>query len=160
MRGCILGLLVPMMMGCATGAGGERVERTSVELVERLEEGIAQLTASIEGLDQQMSEQDRLPEGVDQDFRELQALDRAAWQLRRHQWVLQRDHLALAKELLHRAKEHSLNKAQIVEKWTSHAREYQTKLEELRQQRYELERQRFRTETEVIEGVLRRSGRD
>lgn len=160
MRRWTLGLLVPMLMACTIGAGSERIGRTSVEVIERLEEGIAHLTASIAGLDKRMSEQDWLSEGVDEDFRELQALDRSAWQLRRQQWVLQRDHLELAKQLIRQAREHPEEKVRLAEQWASHARAYQTKLEELRRQRADLERQRFQVEAQVIEEVLRRAQKD
>lgn len=55
-----------------------------MELTERLEEGIAQLTARIQGLNRRMAD---LKSDLSEDpaLRELEALDLSAWQLRRQQ---------------------------------------------------------------------------
>lgn len=154
MLGGMLGFLLLAAAGCATGIDTVRTESQTWGLTERLDQGIAQLTASIESLDRRMSEQ-QLPSGADDGMGELQTLDLSAWQLRRQQWVLQREHLAFAKELLGLAKERPDEKAGLVEQWVTHVREYMNQLEDLRQRRYALERKRLQIEAQVIEHALR-----
>ncbi|MEW6544550.1 MAG: hypothetical protein AB1411_13195 [Nitrospirota bacterium] len=82
---------------------------------------IAQLTASIEGLDKRMPDLERPPDRAGSTFNDLQALDLSAWRLRRQQWVLQRDHLELARELLRQAAESPDQRARLGEQWADHA---------------------------------------
>lgn len=151
----MLVLLLAGAAGCATGAGTMPAQEGSRGLPERLDEGIAQLTASIDGLDQRMAIR-RQAAGVPEDgVGELEALDHSAWQLRRQQWVLQRDHLALASKLLRLAGERPNDKARIAEQWNAHAQEHMRLLEDLRQQRQASERKRLEVEAQVIERALR-----
>lgn len=155
MKGLILFLLLVGTAGCAAGPETRPAQQDARGLPERLDEGIAQLTASIEGLDRRMAAR-REATGVPEDGVEaLETLDHAAWQLRRQQWVLQRDHLALASRLLHLAEERPNDKAQIVEQWNAHTKEHMRLLEDLRQQRQASERKRLQVEAQVIERALR-----
>ncbi len=138
--------------GCATEAARPVNLSPEAELMERLEEGIGRLTASIEGLDRRMADVQSDP-ADDQMLRELETLDRSAWQLRRQQWVLQRDHLRFARDLLRQAKQGGSDR--LTDRWTAHEAEYGKQLEDLRQQRYAFERDRIKVEGELIKRHLR-----
>jgi len=151
----MLVLLFAGAAGCTTGGQTTPAQEGSRGLPERLDEGITQLTASIEGLDRRMAARRESPSQPEDGIEELEALDYAAWQLRRQQWALQRDHLTLASKLLRLAEERPGEKTRIVEQWNAHAREHMSLLEDLRQQRQASERKRLQIEAQVIERALR-----
>lgn len=154
MRNFILILLL-MAAGCTTGTETRPSAEGPRGLPERLEEGIAQLTASIDGLDRRMAARRESPALPEDGLEELETLDYAAWQLRRQQWVLQREHLVLARKLLGQAHASPADKTRFVEQWNAHAREHMALLEDLRQQRQASERKRLQLEAQVIERALR-----
>lgn len=145
--------LVGAMASARTGEASQDDPRYAL-VTARIEEGVAQLTASIEGLDKRMADLERPPEQAGAMFNDLQAMDLSAWQLRRQQWVLQRDHLTFARQLLQQTVERPSDKTRLAEQWSAHKTEYQAKLEAMRQERYVLERKRFQAEGQLIEQFL------
>lgn len=137
--------------GCATDVARPAAASPQAELMERLDEGIARLTSSIEGLDRRMATLQSDP-ADDPMLRELESLDRSAWQLRRQQWVLQRDHLRFARQLLSQARNEGTS--QLADRWAEHEADYGRQLEELRQRRYDFERDRIKVEGELIKRHL------
>jgi phage-related minor tail protein len=156
MRVAILGFLLITAAGCVTGVGSDRTTSRPWGITDRVEQGVAQLNASIAGLDQRLSARQQVAIGpADDGMADLQALDLSAWELRRQQWVLQRDHLSLAKELLDLTKTRPNEKDRFVQQWGAHAQEYMNQLENLRRQRGSLEQKRLEVEAHVIEKALR-----
>lgn len=156
-RWVIVGTLLALAVGCA-GPTSAIIQEEGSELdviLGTLENRIAQLTTNIERLGQQITALKQAPDTADPVLRELRALDLAGWQLHQQQWVLQREHLLFTKEHLRRALETPQDRPQLLAQWTKQAQQYQTALEELRQQRYALELKYFQNEARMIEQYLR-----
>lgn len=151
----LAGICALVLVSGATSAWAGEDDPQQALLASRIEAGIAQLTASIEGLDKRMADLERPPDRAASTFNDLQALDLSAWRLRRQQWVLQRDHLTLARELLRQAVEHPDQRARLGEQWADHERAYFEKLDAMRQERYALERERLQAEARLIGQFLR-----
>jgi predicted nucleic acid-binding Zn-ribbon protein len=126
-----------------------------VALEALLEQGISQLSLSIEGIAKRMADSGRQPEGSDTTLRELRRLDMAAWQLRQEQWKLQREHLLFARDRLAAAQSEPATKPQLLEQWLKHEESYLADLENLRQRRLGLERQRYQVEADLVQRHLR-----
>lgn len=144
-----------VVSGCA-GAGGVMTDglRTEDPLLGMLDKGILQITANLDRSTKWVSGMKRIPQTTDPIMRELRALDLSTWELHQQQWQLQRDHLRFAKEHLLRARALPGEKAHLMTQWTQHEQAYESALEDLRQQRHALERQRFQVEARLVERSL------
>lgn len=144
-----------VVSGCA-GTGGAMTDapQATDPLLGMLDKGIFQITANLDRSTRWMGELQRIPQTSDPIMRELRALDLSAWELHRQQWQLQRDHLRFAKEHLLRARAHPDEKSQLLTQWAQHEQAYEKALEDLRQQRHALERQRFQVEARLVERSL------
>lgn len=116
---------------------------------------LAQLNTSLDGLDRQITQLQRMPETMDPVLRELRALDLAGWQLHQQQWLFQRDHLRFALEQLQRAKTHPSEKPQIMDRWIKQEQTYEAAVNDFRQQRSALERKRLELEGELVRRHLK-----
>ena len=79
----------------------------------------------------------------------------SGWQLHQKQWGLQRDHLVLARDQLEKAKKNPGDKPQLLNTWRLRQQEYQAALEEIYQQRQQLEQKHLEAEAQLIERRLR-----
>lgn len=148
--------LVAGFTGCAnTGQVVNRSLPPDDPVMGLLSKGITQLDININALSKRMNEVQQISKGTDPRLQELQALDLSGWQLHRQQWVLQRDHLALARDSLQRAAGQPEQKKQLFNRWREHQQQYVSALEDLHQQRRELENQHVEVETRLIEQRLR-----
>ncbi len=119
-----------------------------------LSKGITQLNLNINALSKRMNDAQQASAGTDPVLNELQTLDLSGWRLHRQQWVLQRDHLALARDSLQKASSQPGQKAQLLDQWRQHQRQYVSALEELRQQRRDLENEHLEVESRLVERGL------
>lgn len=124
-----------------------------VTMEQRLDQGIAQLTTSIEGIDRRLLNRQAVP-AVDDPLTELTELDLESWGLRRQQWVLQRHHMMIARDLIEIAKTWPERREEVSKRWAAHSMEYLTQLEDLQRQRAAVDGRRVRTENQVIERSL------
>jgi uncharacterized protein YukE len=119
-----------------------------------LSKGIAQLDMNINALSKRMDDVQKASVRTDATLQELQALDLSGWQLHRQQWVLQRDHLVLARDVIQQTSTSGSKKGQLLDRWHQHRQDYAQALEELRQQRQDLERKHLEVEGRLIEHRL------
>jgi hypothetical protein len=145
--------LTSILMG-ASQAPSPSSDPSYAELLGLLDQGITQLSSSIDGIGKRIAEGSRLPETPDGAMRQLRQLDQSAWQLRQNQWKVQRDHLMFAKDHLLAATKDQHAKPQLLQEWMAHEQQFLSRLEELRQNRLDLERQRFRVEADLIQRYL------
>jgi hypothetical protein len=149
----LVGLVLAMSVAaCACTSQIDREPVSSRDpLVSLLRKGIAQLNINIDALSNRMSDVRKASARTDPALQELQALDLSGWQLHQQQWVLQRNHLVLARDLLQQASKNESEKRQLQATWRKHRQEYVQAIEELRQQRQNLESQHVEVEARLIE---------
>ena len=119
-----------------------------------LNKRIAQLTVNLNGLSKRISEAPPMPAESDATLQELRELDLLGWQLHQKQWGLQRDHLVFARDQLEKAQKNPGDKPQLLKSWQQRQQEYQAALEEIHQQRQQLEQQHLGAEARLIERRL------
>lgn len=152
----VLILLIIGFTGCATPSGqGHATADAPDPVLGMLDRGLTQITVSINALAQRITALQQTSDIMDPILRELRALDLSGWQLHQQQWLLQRDHLQFAKTHLLQAGERPQEKPRLLTQWNEHELQYERTLEELRQQRQALERERFQVEARLIERSLR-----
>lgn len=148
------------MLGCAEAPRGEpnRVPAAdSTRLLGQLDQHLAQLTANINGITKRLEDLRQTPDSSDPVVRELRALDLMGWELHREQWLAQRDHLQFARQQLQRVNTIPGERPALLDQWARHELAFVPAMEEFRQQRQTLERQRLRVESQLIERALRGS---
>jgi hypothetical protein len=148
-----LSIAMLVTIGCIESGVPPLTPEKEVKLIDRIEEGIERLSAGIDGLDPRIAALQANPSPT-AGFRELEALDLAAWKLRREQWDLQRDRLEQARDLLHAATREVARK-DLAERWLVEDQRFAKELENLRRQRDEIERERLKIEGQLIEHQLR-----
>ena len=150
--GCILTL---SLFGCE-GPKQTIREPSPLEdpVMSLLNKGIAQLDMNINALSKRMNDVQKASVRTDVTLQELQALDLSGWQLHQQQWALQRNHLILARDLIQQTSTGGSEQAPLLDQWRKHRQEYAQALEELRQQRQELERKHLEVESRLIERRL------
>lgn len=119
-----------------------------------LNQRITQLTVNLNGLSKRMSESHPVAAEADPTLQEVRDLDRSGWQLHQKQWALQRDYLVFSRDQLERADKNPGEKPQLLEQWRQRQQEYLKALEELRQQRQNLEIKHLEVEARLIERRL------
>jgi uncharacterized protein YukE len=143
------------LVGCEGPKQTIRDPNPGEDLVKSLlSKGIAQLDMNINALSKRMDDVQKASVRTDATLQELQALDLSGWQLHRQQWVLQRDHLVLARDLIQQTSTSGSKKGQLLDRWHQHRQDYAQALEELRQQRQDLERKHLEVEGRLIEHRL------
>lgn len=143
-----------ILLGCSRTAVPPTAPAKEVQLIDRIEEGIERLSGGIDGLDQRIAALQAHPNSAP-DFRELEALDLAAWKLRREQWDLQRERLEHARDLLHAATHDVARKEDLAQRWLIEDQRFAQQLENFRRQRDVLERERLKIEGQLVEQQLR-----
>ena len=151
----LVGMLATSVAACAdAGQMHLKTIPPADPVIGLLNKGITQLDSNINALSKRMNDVQQVSTGTDPVLQELQALDISGWQLHRQQWVLQRDHLALARDSLQHAIGQPEQKTQVLDQWRQHQRQYVRALEELRQQRHDLENKHVEVEARLIERGL------
>ena len=147
-----------LVMSVAACVGTSQIDREHVSpgdpVVGLLSKGIAQLNVNINALSRRMNDVQETSAGTDPVLRELQALDLSGWQLHQQQWVLQRDHLVLARDILQQAYKSQGEKEQLLVQWRQYWKLYVNAVEELRQERQNLERKYLELEARLVERGL------
>jgi len=143
------------IVGCAdTGQIRRELASPDDPVIGLLSKGITQLNININTVSKRMNDIQQASAGTDPALQELQALDLSGWQLHQQQWILQRDHLVLTRDTLQRVQLSREEKAQVLAQWQQHRRQYVKALEDLRQQRHQLESKHLEIEARLIERRL------
>lgn len=144
--------------GVAACAGTSPMDRSPVPpddaVIGLLSKGITQLNLNINALSKRMNDTQQTLPGTDPVLGDLQLLDLSGWRLHQQQLVLHRDHLVLAHDSLQKASSQPGQKAQLLDQWRQHQRQYVRALEELRQQRRDLENEHLKVESRLVERGL------
>lgn len=119
-----------------------------------LNKGITQLNANINTVSKRMNDVQQSSTGTDPALQELQALDLSGWQLQQQQWILQRNHLVLTRDTLQQVQMNREEKTQVLAQWQQHRSRYVKAMENLRQQRHQLESKHLEAEARLIERRL------
>lgn len=142
----------------AACAGTSHMDRRPIPphdpVIGLLSKGITQLNLNINALSKRINDAQQVSTGTDPLLSELQTLDLSGWRLHQQQWVLQRDHLVLARDRLEKAFSQPGQKAQLLDEWLQHQQQYVKALEELRQQRRDLENKHVEVEARLVERRL------
>jgi chromosome segregation ATPase len=151
----LVGMLAISVTACVdAGQTNLKTGTPADPVIGLLNKGIQQLDGNIKALSKRMSDVQQASVGTDPVLQELQALDLSGWQLHRQQWVLQRDHLTLARDSLQQATGQPEQKKQLVDQWRVHQQQYLRAIEELRQQRRDLEDKHVEVEARLVERQL------
>lgn len=144
--------------GVAACAGTSPIERGPVSpddaVIGLLSKGITRLNLNINALSKRMEDAQQTSSGTDPVLGQLQSLDLSGWRLHQQQLVLHRDHLVLARDSLQKSSSQLGQKAQLLDQWRQHQRQYVKALEELRQQRRDLENEHLEVESRLVERGL------
>lgn len=144
-----------MGTGCAGPTASTRDTTSSGDpALGLLSKRIMQLTVNLNGLSKRISEVPPMPAESDATLQELRELDLLGWQLHQKQWGLQRNYLVFARDQLEKAEKNPGNKPQLLNTWRQRQQEYQAALEEIHQQRQQLEQQHLEAEARLIERRL------
>lgn len=119
-----------------------------------LSKGIMQLNVNIDRVSKRMNDVRQASAGTDSALQELQALDLSGWELQQRQWIVQRNHLTLTRDTLQRVQRSQEEKARLLDQWQLHRQRYVKALEDLRQQRQQLESKHLEVEARLIERRL------
>lgn len=149
---------IVLVAGVAACAGTSHMDRNPVPpgdpVMGLLRKGITQLNVNINALSKRINDAQQASAETDPVLSELQALDLSGWRLHQQQWELQRDHLVLTRDSLEKAFSQPGQKAQLLDQWRQHQQQYVKALEELRQQRRDLENKHVEVEAGLIERRL------
>lgn len=152
----LVGSVLAISVAACVGTGPAQRERAAPDdpVIGLLSKGITQLSVNINTVPKRMNDVQQASAGTDPALQELQALDLSGWQLHQQQWVLQRDHLVLTRDTLQRVQRSQEEKARLLDQWQLHRRRYVKALEDLRQQRQQLESKHLEVEARLIERRL------
>jgi len=149
-------LLLVMTMGCV---GTNNAAHQPAEFVDpvlgMLNKGIVHLDVNIDRATNRLEELKQFPDTQDIMLQELRAIDLLGLELQQQQWVLQRNHLYFTRAEILSSKRNPDNKAQLLQEWTTHERQYQQDLDRFRQKRLDLEHKRLTVEAQLIERSLK-----
>lgn len=123
-------------------------------VIDLLSKGITQLNVNIDRVSKRMNDVRQASTGTDSTLQELQALDLSGWELQQRQWVVQRNHLVLTRDTLQRIQLSGEEKADLLAQWQQQRRQYVKAMEDLRQQRHQLESKHLEVEARLIERRL------
>lgn len=151
----LVAILAISVTACAdAGQTNLKASRSADPVIGLLNKGIQQLDSNIKVLSKRMSDVQQASAATDPVLQELQALDLSGWQLHRQQWILQRNHLTLARDSLQQAIGQPEQKKQLLDQWRLHQQQYLRAIEELRQQRRDLENKHVEVEARLLERQL------
>lgn len=144
-----MGLLT--VLGCVHPAARETVAHSQDPVLARLDQGIQELNENLAHLRRHIAELKNTPVPEDPLIRQLRAFDLSAWQVHEQQWQLQLEHLKFISDRIRQAQATPANKSRLRDEWTRQQQDYMAALQELRDARHELERQRFLVESQVVQ---------
>jgi hypothetical protein len=82
-------------------------------------------------------------------------LDLASWELHLQQWMVQRDNLASSLDSIQQAQASPQDKTTIGDRWSERRVQYMKTIEELRNNRRQIEQKRTDVEARVLERYFR-----
>ena len=145
----MMGLLA--VLGCMPPAVRETVTQPEDPILARLDHGILELNENLAHLRRHITDLKSTPVPQDPLIRQLRAFDLSAWQLHEQQWQLQWEHLKFISDRIHEAQATPANKSRLRDEWIREQQGYTATLQQLRDARHKLERQRFLVESQVVQ---------
>ena len=145
----MMGLLT--LLGCMQPAARKTVAQPQDPVIARLDLGILELNENLAHLHRHITDLENTPVPEDPLIRQLRAFDLSAWQVHEQQWQLQLEHLKFISDRIHQAQATPANKSRLRDEWMRQQQDYTATLQQLRDVRHELERQRFLVESEVVQ---------
>jgi len=139
------------VMGCVHPMTQDTAPRSQDPVIARLDHGIMELNENLAHLRRHIADLKNLPILDDPLIQQLRAFDLSAWQVHEQQWQLQLEHLTFISDRIHRAQAAPADRAQLREEWARRQQEYIAALQQLREARHELERQRFLIESQLVQ---------
>ncbi len=155
LRVLVVSALAVSVAACAdTGQIQHELAPSDDPVIGLLSKGITQLNVNINTVSKRMNDVRQASAGTDSALQELQALDLSGWELQQRQWIVQRNHLVLTRDTLQRVQLTQEEKAQALAQWQQHRHQYVKAMEDLRQQRHQLESKHLEVEARLIERRL------
>ncbi len=145
----MIGLLA--VLGCTHQAARETIAQSQDPVIARLDQGIMELNENLAHLRRHIADLKNTPVPDDPLIQQLRAFDLSAWRVHEQQWQLQLEHLTLISDHIHQAQAAPANKARLRDEWTRQQQDYTAALQQLRDARHELERQRFLVESQLVQ---------
>lgn len=124
-------------------------------ILEDLKKHIGELTINIEDVAERIEVLRSIPPIDDPIIQELRRLDLEGWELHEEQWRLQLGHLRFTENLLKQLHTGAGEKAELLNVWIDHEREYESTLAAYRDKRHAIEGARLQKEGKMIERYLR-----
>lgn len=152
----LVGSVIAISVTACAGTGQIQRELAPPDdpVIGLMSKGITQLNVNINTVSDRMNNVRQASAGTDSVLQELRALDLSGWELQKQQWIVQRNHLTLTRDTLQRVQLSREEKAEVLAQWQQHRRQYVKTLEDLRQQRHELESKHLEVEARLIERRL------
>lgn len=145
----MMGLLT--VLGCMQPATRKTAAPPQDPVIARLDQGILELNENLAHLHRHIADLKNTPIPEDPLIRQLRAFDLSAWQVHEQQWQLQLEHLKFISDRVRQAQATPANKSRLREEWIRQQQDYADTLQQLRDARHELERQRFLLESQVVQ---------
>lgn len=139
------------LMGCAHPMAHDTALRSQDPVIARLDQGIMELNENLSHLRRHIADLKSLPIPDDPLIQQLRAFDLSAWQLHEQQWQFQLEHLTFISDHIRRAQAAGADRARLREEWARRQQEYIAALQQVREARHELERQRFLIESQLVQ---------
>jgi hypothetical protein len=152
----MISLVLLTAAACHGGSVTKEPPRYKADPVVRmLHEGVIELNGSIEELKRHIADLKQMPIDPNPQVQELQALDLASWELHLQQWMVQRDNLASSLDSIQQAQASPQDKTTIGDRWSERRVQYMKTIEELRNNRRQIEQKRTDVEARVLERYFR-----
>lgn len=152
-RGILVCCGLMLLIGCAHMDPPEAhaPSQDPSPMIERLGLGIDDLKENLVRLRRHVEELSRTPRSDDQTIEALRTLDMAGWQLHEQQWQAQLAHLTFALDRIHQAEAAPGSKGRLLQEWLAEQDRFTATLDDLRQQRHEIERRRLQLESGLVQ---------
>ena len=144
-----MGLLA--VLGCAHPAARDTLARSQDPVLARLDQGIMELHENLAHLRGHIADLKNTPVPDDPLIQQLRAFDLSAWRVHEQQWELQLEHLIFISDHIHQAQATPADKSRLRDEWTRQQQKYTATLQQLRDARHDLERQRFLVESQLVQ---------
>ena len=139
------------VLGCTHLAARDTVAPSQDPVIARLDQGITELNENLAHLHRHIVDLSNTPIPDDPLIEQLRALDLSAWRVHEQQWQRQVEHLKFTSDHIHQAQANPSAKLHLRDEWIHEQHDYTSSLQRLRDARYELERQRFLIESQLVQ---------
>jgi hypothetical protein len=154
-RRILVGCGVLLLIGCAHMNPQEAHAPSSDDpMIARLSQGIDDLKENLVRLHGHVEELNQTPPSEDHTIEELRAFDMAGWRLHEQQWQAQLAHLTFALDCIRQAEATPSLKGRLRQEWLAAQEKFTVTLDELRKERYQIERKRLQLESGLVQHYM------